>query len=797
MTAGEHPATGALTECASEQLHLSGRIQAHGALIAADLHDRRITYVSANTLELTGTGPDQLFDSPAMSIFAPDEQQRLEQAIEQASYRPSSPDLYGMRLATCEGMVDAILHQVGGQIVFEIERAHAEDRASLAEVLDASKVIGDARSVPDVEADVASAVRALTGFDRAMVYRFHDDEHGEVVAEDRLPGLVRYLGHHFPADDIPPQARQIYTRMGSRYIPDVDESDVAVIASPRMAGTSLDLSQATLRSGSPLHLEYMRNMKTAASLSFAMVEEGRLTRLVSCTSESPRWLSPARRRSCELVVLQAKLQVSAAEQISRLSNKVKREAIRVRLRAAMKSAPAVAEGLMSASGDLLELCGADGAAICADGQYRSIGATPSEDAVRRLAGLNSAIRSQGQPWATSRLPQSSADPFSVAGCLFVAPGASDFVFWFRLDRPHELSWLGDPRTHSTGVINPRKSFDTWLQRVRGSSAPWTDDDLQAAQLLAYDIEDARLGQAQAKAKLLAVATNSAGIGMWEWDIVRDRLTWDDQMYALYGLEAADFTGAYEAWVAGLHPDDAAAAQVAIDLARSGEQEFDTNFRVVWPGGEVHWIRAKGTVTRDADGQAVSMLGLNWDITPEKSMEADLAHLGLHDALTGLPNRRHLRSLMASMLAGATQTHPVSAIFIDLNHFKEINDTYGHDAGDCVLLEAAGLIAEATRSRGDLLGRADVWDPPTGRLGGDEFVAVLPGTDAKGAARVAERIRQSLLRPIEISPDVQLNISAAIGVALAAEPEEPEHLLRRADAAMYEDKRRSRPASETK
>ncbi len=101
MTAGEHPATGALTDCASEQLHLSGRIQAHGALIAADLHDRRITYVSANTLELTGTGPDQLFDSPAMSIFAPDEQQRLEQAIEQASYRPSSPDLYGMRLKIC------------------------------------------------------------------------------------------------------------------------------------------------------------------------------------------------------------------------------------------------------------------------------------------------------------------------------------------------------------------------------------------------------------------------------------------------------------------------------------------------------------------------------------------------------------------------------------------------------------------------------------------------------------------------------------------------------------------------
>jgi light-regulated signal transduction histidine kinase (bacteriophytochrome) len=219
-----------------------------------------------------------------------------------------------------------------------------------------------------------------------MVYRFHEDEHGEIVAEDRLPGLVQYLGHHFPATDIPPQARQLYTRKPSRYIPDVDEGDAVVIASPRMAGTSLDLSRAALRSVSPFHLEYMHNMKTAASVSFAMIEGGRLTRLVSCTSETPRWLARSKRRSCELLVLQAKLQVAAADQISRLNDAASRESIRTRLRAAMQSAPAIAEGLTSASGELLELCQADGAAASADGQYRSIGAAPSEEAVRRLAG---------------------------------------------------------------------------------------------------------------------------------------------------------------------------------------------------------------------------------------------------------------------------------------------------------------------------------------------------------------------------------------------------------------------------
>ena len=188
--AGERgPGPQPLSDCASEQLHLSGRIQAHGALVAANLQDRRITYVSANTRDLIGAEPDQLFDSPVMSIFALDEQQRLEQAIEESGHQPSSPDLYGMRLtAGIDGEVDVILHQVGGQIVIEIERAHGEDQANLVPVLHASQAIAEATGVSAVEAAVASAVRALTGFDRVMVYRFHEDEHGEIVAEDRLPG---------------------------------------------------------------------------------------------------------------------------------------------------------------------------------------------------------------------------------------------------------------------------------------------------------------------------------------------------------------------------------------------------------------------------------------------------------------------------------------------------------------------------------------------------------------------------------------------------------------------------------
>lgn len=666
MTVGGQPGARSLADCESEQLHLSGRIQARGALVAADLQDRRITFVSANIAELIGSDPEQLFDSPVMAIFSTDEHQRVERAIELAGDGSSSHDLYSLQLAAgIGGSVDAMLHQASGQIVIEFEGAHEEHPGILAEVLQASQEIAAASSVPEIEAAIATAVRGLTGYDRGMVYLFHGDEHGEVVAEDRLPGLVRYLGHHFPASDIPLQARQIYTRKASRYIPDVDESDVAVIPTPRMAGKNLDLSLAALRSVSPFHLEYMRNMYTAASVSFSMVEGGRLTRLVSCTSENPTRLSPARLRSCELLVLQAKLQVVAAEQISRLSDAFERESIRTRLRAALQKTPAVAEELTSSDDDLLELCEADGAAVSADGQYRSIGVVPPEEIVRRLASEIRAVRAGDGPWATDHLDRFTTDCPGAAGCLFIALDASDdFLVWFRRDRPQQLRWLGDPTAHSTGLINPRKSFDTWLEDVKGACAPWKHADLQAAQLVRYEVEAAQLSRVQ----------------------------------------------------------------------------------------------------------------------------AELAYLGLHDPLTGLPNRRHLYDLMVNMLAGATSSDPVAAVFIDLNRFKEINDNYGHDAGDLVLCTAARRITEVVRSRVDVVGRA-AQDPRAGRLGGDEFVVLLPRTTADGAAQVADRIRDALREPVLINPGLHLSISAAIGVALAEEPEEPEHLLRRADVAMYEDKGR--------
>ncbi|QEL19635.1 PAS domain S-box protein [Limnoglobus roseus] len=123
---------------------------------------------------------------------------------------------------------------------------------------------------------------------------------------------------------------------------------------------------------------------------------------------------------------------------------------------------------------------------------------------------------------------------------------------------------------------------------------------------------------------LSIATTGTGIGVWDWDLRNNNLIWDDQMYRIYGIPADQFGGAYEAWQTGLHPDDRERASAEVMRAVRGEAEFDTAFRVTWPDRTVHHIKARGVAKRDADGETVRMIGLNWDVTVQEELAAELA-----------------------------------------------------------------------------------------------------------------------------------------------------------------------------
>jgi len=275
----------------------------------------------------------------------------------------------------------------------------------------------------------------------------------------------------------------------------------------------------------------------------------------------------------------------------------------------------------------------------------------------------------------------------------------------------------------------------------------------------------------------------ACIGTWDWSIDSDTLYWSEAIYGMFGFKAGEVTPSYALFCTCIHPDDR-------ERVRAGElrcietgHNHDEEYRVIWPDGSIHWLRETGNVVKDANGQPIRMMGVVRDISEEKASVSQLKKIARHDPLTGLPNRLLLEECLTQALARARRNATrVALVFIDLNGFKQINDSYGHAVGDQVLVATAQRLQQTLRES-DLVAR----------LGGDEFVVVVEGltlgkTPHEEAQLIGEKILQRLSQPLSLG-DASHRVGASLGIALY-----PEHgpnidsLIHIADQAMYAAKR---------
>ncbi|HJV01736.1 MAG TPA: diguanylate cyclase [Burkholderiaceae bacterium] len=375
------------------------------------------------------------------------------------------------------------------------------------------------------------------------------------------------------------------------------------------------------------------------------------------------------------------------------------------------------------------------------------------------------------------------------------------AFWARV--------LPDPRARAAAVATWRQRLDESVakgQPFQPTELALTCQDGEVRTVIAetvaivgdagredslltvfYDITQLKQTESalrQAKERVEAAA--SAGIvGIWDWDVVNNRLVWDQVMYKLYGLREGDFGGAFEAWAASIHPDDRAYAEREIQAALRGEHEYAIEFRVRWPDGSTHYLKAVSQTTFDAHGQPLRMMGVNYDTTPQKEIQLQLDKLAYYDLLTGLPNRRLLEDRLQQAIALAQRKRrKVGMLFIDLDRFKPVNDRHGHQAGDWLLKEVAKRAKACLRAS----------DTPS-RLGGDEFVVLLPDVlNVDDAISVAEKIRASLELPFRMDNGQLLDISSSIGVALYPDhADDARKLLMCGDEAMYKAKQGGRNA----
>jgi len=299
----------------------------------------------------------------------------------------------------------------------------------------------------------------------------------------------------------------------------------------------------------------------------------------------------------------------------------------------------------------------------------------------------------------------------------------------------------------------------------------------------------------ANERRLHLAATAGGVGIWDWDLIKDELHWDDSMYSLYGMDKKDFLGAYQAWTSTLHPEDREFTEREIQAALRGEREYSPEFRIVRPDGVVRVMKATAQTIRDESGKALRMIGTNIDITELKLVESEILKLNADleekvierttelakaneqllqlshvDELTGLYNRRgFLLHAEQQLLLARRMKRNLLIFYADLDNLKQINDSRGHLAGDEAIFMAARALHKTFRS-------SDI----KARIGGDEFIVLAVQADEHFVEPLLARLRERL---------GESNLAMSVGVITFDAQNEIsiDDLIARADAAMYAEK----------
>jgi light-regulated signal transduction histidine kinase (bacteriophytochrome)/ActR/RegA family two-component response regulator len=396
-------------------------------------------------------------------------------------------------------LFDAIAHRMGDSIFLELEVSAENRELSLPELyrmVQRSVIrLQQAQSLEALCQECVGQVRRLTGFDRVMAYRFDAQWNGQVIAEDRRGDLEPFLGLHYPASDIPPQARALYTKNWLRFIPNRDYVPSPVIAATASApDLSLDMSHSILRSVSPIHLEYLRNMGVRASMSISLIRDDKLWGLIACHHyASSRFIPYDIRTASELMAQMMSLQIARTEDRQFAGQRQNMQRVADDLLAKLQQTEDLASGLVEGDPNMLSYLEADGAAVVLGELVARIGQTPGESEIRQLSSWIAQAKGDQRVYATDALTQEYGSGVlgSVAsGIMTINIGAmrQNQLIWFRTEHVRTVDWAGDPAKSITkgetfDRLSPRGSFSLWKETVKGKSKPWSALDIEGAQQL--------------------------------------------------------------------------------------------------------------------------------------------------------------------------------------------------------------------------------------------------------------------------------------------------------------------------
>lgn len=502
----------AIANCAKEPIHIPGSIQPQGFLVVFDEQALTVLQVSENVADWLALQPDQLLGRHLDELL--EDGAVLAERLTQLSDEDTTPFHIGdvrFREGSRRGELTAMVaHRFDQVLIAEFETISNTITAYNTLYPMVRTFIGHLQGADDIDElcrlSVAE-VKRITGFGRVKIYSFDADGNGMVHAECRDDDYPSYLGLSFPASDIPPQARQLYVANRIRVIEDANyrPSPLQPACNP-LTGKPLDLSYATLRSVSPVHLQYMRNMQTIASMSISIVVEGQLWGLISCHHASARSVGFQTRTACELLGRMLSLQIEAKIAHARTQHLLQLRKHIVQMLSAMADRDSVSEGLLALPDTFLAFAQASGAAIISASRCDLIGQTPPRDQVNALVQWLGARRGEDLFHTDNvgrdipELPELGAH---VGGLLAVAISElhSHYLIWFKPEQKRVVQWAGKPDKSigSGGALNPRNSFARWQEEISGFSTPWHEQEPESA----LELRNAVLGIVLRKAEELA------------------------------------------------------------------------------------------------------------------------------------------------------------------------------------------------------------------------------------------------------------------------------------------------------
>ncbi|NKL33347.1 GAF domain-containing protein [Rhizobium leguminosarum bv. viciae] len=481
-----------LTNCDREPIHQLGSVQPFGFLLAIST-DWIVMRASANLVEFLDVAQSDAIGRPVVSVITPEALHAIRNKLTTLRGPDVVERIFGIALMPGQDRFDLAVHLNEGQVIIEGERCQ-EDRRDAAS-LSMRSMMSRLDHTETLEAffrEGARQARALTGFDRVMVYRFDEGGSGEVVAEAARAGIGSFLGLHYPASDIPVQARALYLRNLFRIIADVDAVAVPILPQLDEHGQPLDLSMSVLRSVSPIHIEYLKNMGVGASLSISIVVDGRLWGLFACHHYGPRLPSAQSRSTAELFGQMFASRLESRERRLALDYETKARRIADRLLTSVADNASLLDDPAWLIEALADAIPADGIGVWINGRLALAGIGPNERgfaALVRHLNRNAA----GRIYAVDRLAEAYPDlevDDSVAGMLAIPISRSprDYVVLFRQELVRTVRWGGDPHKPveygpNGPRLTPRKSFEAWSELVRGRSLPFTEAERRVAETI--------------------------------------------------------------------------------------------------------------------------------------------------------------------------------------------------------------------------------------------------------------------------------------------------------------------------